>query len=68
MMDKRNDHAGHDAGKRKNIISKLAVCVLCCVLLVLGVMYVNGSMSDGLRIAGLGLRSSCIPLAGKDGW
>lgn len=56
MMDKRNDHAGHDAGhngagKRKNLISKLAVCVVGCVLLIVGVMYVNGSVSDDPELA-----------------
>lgn len=51
-MDKRNDHADHKgAGKRKKIISKLAMCVMCCVLLILGVMFANGQRSDGPEVS-----------------
>ena len=51
MMDKRNDHADRKgAAKGKKIISKLAVCVVCGILLVLGVMFVNGQRSDGPEV------------------
>lgn len=45
MMSKRNGSA-----KRKNIIFKLTVGMVFCVLLVLGVLYMNGSMSDGSEV------------------
>ena len=34
--------------KRKSIIPKAAVCLVCCVVLVLGILYVNGPMAEEL--------------------
>ena len=46
-MNKRHDHPDENAG-RKRIIFKAAVCILICVLVVLGVMYANRPNAEAL--------------------